>query len=155
MSVNRLEKRYIRGPLQRWGDWPFLRYIVLGGLSFFLNIGLTVLFHEVFNFSEKISFSIALLIVFIVNFITVRTIVFNDNGAARRQFLLFFITSVISRVGEYALFLVIFSVFEINYIISISITLTSSILLKFFIYKNFIFKNHHKSKNFARGLSHE
>ena len=147
MPVNGLGQRYIKVPLQRWSDWPFLRYIVLGGFSFCLNIGLTILFHEIFIFSEEVSFAFSLSIVFIVNFFTVKFIVFKSDGIAYRQFFLFLATSIFSRIGEYILFLCLFFLLDINYIIAIILTLTSSIILKFFIYKNFIFMKRDATKD--------
>ena len=147
MSVNRLEKRYIRGPLQRWGDWPFLRYTIVGGLSFSLNIGLTMFLHEIFGVAEQIAFAIALVTVFIINFVLARQVIFNADGLIYPQFIRFIGTSIVVRGGEYVLFLTLLSLTDVNYIIIVTFVSIISFILKFFVYKILVFKPETKEMN--------
>ena len=138
--MNRIEKRYIRGPLQRWADWPFLRYTIVGGLSFLLNIGLTMLLHEFFGVAERVAFAIALVTVFIINFLLARRVIFNADGLIYPQFISFVGTSIMVRGGEYTLFVTLLSFTGINYVIIVAFVSIVSFILKFFVYKTLVFK---------------
>ena len=63
------------------------RFLALSGLSFGMNLGLTVLFHEVLNLSQEASLATAMVLVSVMNFIGCRYFVFetSDAGLAKQR----------------------------------------------------------------------
>ena len=119
------------------GNW--VRYVVLGGFNVCLIFGLTVGSHELLGFSERVAGGIALVSAYIINFLTARYIVFATSGSWRRQFMRFIITSSSFRLGEYLVFVFLTGVIGVYYLLALAVTLAASFILKFAIYKTWVF----------------
>ncbi|MBV5308286.1 GtrA family protein [Chromatium okenii] len=118
----------------------FRRYLAVTILSATLSIGLPIFFHEVINILEEVAVALSFAVVLLVNFFTVRYFVFAVNGSVAKQVGRFIFSSMIFRALEYVIFLLIFSLMQINYILAIVITLSLSLLVKFYFQKFFVFE---------------
>lgn len=115
-----------------------LRYFLATGLSAAISLGIPILLHEHFAVEERVAVAIALTIAFVVNFITTRLFVFRSTGNAQSELLRFTGVSLGFRIGEYGLFLVLFSLGIIYYVAQL-IVLVFSFVLKFYTYKRFVY----------------
>ena len=85
----------------------FLRYFFVTGLSFITNLSLTVFFTEVLNLPEEVSFAIALITVFVMNFLFMRYYIYlSQEGSATRQFIMYTFSAFGFRGLEYIAFLI-------------------------------------------------
>jgi len=117
-----------------------MRFGMLSGLSFVANISITVLLHEGAGFPEELAFAIALVVVFVMNFLGCRLFVFNaQEGDPKRQFAMFLSSSVIFRLGEYLAFLLIHTLLGLYYIATIIAIKLFFTVIKFFFYRSAVF----------------
>jgi len=117
----------------------FTRYTVLGGASFIINLGLAAIFHEILSLAEWLAVAMSLTFVFMINFVAAKFAVFRSRGSWKRELPGFLLSSMLSRVFEYALFLILFSIVSMNYLFAIMISQVVSFVLKFFVYKRYVF----------------
>lgn len=117
-----------------------LRFLLLSVTSFTLNLGITAGLHEGLGVSPEVSFAVALLTVFIVNFSAMRWWVFPGSGrSATRQLALFVLTSLVSRSIEYAAFLLLLHIAGVFYLAAAALTLVVSMVVKYFVYGSWLF----------------
>ena len=117
----------------------FFRYSLGGVLSYLINIVVTYLLTTIFHIYYFYSYLIAYSIVVLFNFTFSLKIIFSVNGNIANRFI------------RYIIFLTIFSLINIfsvkfltesmnlYYIISISIVTIVLFIIKYFIYKKFVF----------------
>jgi putative flippase GtrA len=117
----------------------FTRYTALGAASFVINLGLAAVFHEMLFLAEWLAVALSLSIVFFVNFVVAKFAVFKSQGPWKKELPNFLFLSLLSRVFEYAMFLVLFGILSINYLFAIMLSQILSFVLKFFIYKRYVF----------------
>ncbi len=117
----------------------FTRYTALGAASFVINLGLAAAFHEIFAVAEWLAVALSLSIVFVINFVATKFAVFKSQGSWEKELPKFMLSSLSFRVFEYAMFLVLFSIFSINYLFAIMMSQILSFVLKFFVYKRYVF----------------
>lgn len=123
----------------------FLKWGILSGFSFFLNIGLLFSLHEFLGLSAEIAFALSLLTVFLANFFILRYYIFKSGETNwKYQFIYFFYASICFRVLEYSFFLILHSWFGIYYLLTAIIILGLSSISKFLFYRSFVF---HKELN--------
>lgn len=115
------------------------RYIAMTGLSAAVTLGLPILLHERLAIAEEAAVALALSAAFVLNFLTLRLFVFGSRGGAVRELLKFGATSAGFRFGEYLGFLMLHRILGVNYVMAISAMLALSIVLKFIVYKLFVF----------------
>jgi putative flippase GtrA len=118
-----------------------LRYFVMTGVSASITLGLPFLLHEVFSVRPDIAVAIGLGTAFVVNFVTGKFYVFRRQGSAKAQFGRFTLVSLLFRVCEYLLFLLLHNGFDVQYMIANIAVLLLSFCLKFFVYKIFVFND--------------
>ncbi len=128
-----MEWRRLFGEMMRFG--------LLGGLSFAINVGLTVFLKEVLGATAELAFALALATVLVVNFMTCRYLVFEgaSQGDRRRQLPLFVASSLVIRSLEYATFLIVHSVLGVHYLVAIVGILAVSVLMKFVFFRSVVF----------------
>lgn len=116
------------------------RYGVLSVASFVATLGITALLHEFAGRSEELSYGVALVVVFVGNFLAMRYYVCDGaGGSAARQLGMFLASSLAFRGMEYAAFLIAHTWLGAPYAAAIvAIQLTSS-LAKFFFYRGAVF----------------
>ena len=128
-----------------WTSRSASRFLQASILSFVLNIGLTMLLHEVWHASEELAFAIALVVVYLVNFVALRYYVYGSKGAhARKQFIIYSGSAIGFRGTEYIAFLVFHSLLQFNYRAVVIGILIASFSLKYFWHR-LVFENRSSS----------
>jgi putative flippase GtrA len=117
-----------------------VRFGMLTVWSFGLSLGVTALLHEVLGCSAELAFAVALVTVFVTNFLACRYFVFPAAGAdARRQLGLFTLFSALFRGAEYLLFLLVHTLIGVHYIVAIVGIKGAIVAAKFVSYRTWIF----------------
>jgi putative flippase GtrA len=117
-----------------------LRYLLLSGLSFGGNLGLTVLLHEWIGLSSLVAVPIAMVFVTLLNFVTLKLFIFNHGEQGWAKQLGGFVASIAAfRVTEYAAFVVIHGLLGTPYVIAYASILTASAVCKFLFLRNILF----------------
>ena len=118
----------------------FIRYLFVTGLSFVTNLGLTVLLTEVVNLPEELSFAVALMVVFLLNFFFMRYYIYTGcEGSAKRQFAMYIFSAIGFRGTEYVAFLMIHTWLGVQYAVAITGIQVWSSIVKFFYYGGLVF----------------
>ena len=117
-----------------------IRYLWMTLLSAGLTLALPILFHEVLGLSKETAVALALATSFIVNFFTVRIVVFRSSGNPTSEFVRYALTNASFRLGEFLLFLIFHTILEIYYIVVLGFVLGLSFILKFILYRYLVFK---------------
>jgi putative flippase GtrA len=116
------------------------RFVVLSGISFSINLGLTSGLHELAKVKEEIAFAVALAVVLVTNFIGMRYFVYTGRqGNVIKQFVSFLLSSSGFRGLEYVLFLVLHTWLGLAYRLAIIATLATTFVTKFFFYGAVVF----------------
>lgn len=117
-----------------------LRYLVFSGVSFCLNLGTTATLHEAFGVAPEVAFAIALVLVFIVNFIGLRWWIFaGTERPLGSQFVAFGLSSLVFRALEYAGYLVLLRALGLPYLIAAIATIGVSFVAKYIVYDTWLF----------------
>ena len=96
---------------------------------------------EGFHVAEELACAVALIVVFTGNYFLQRYYVYQaKEGDPRRQLLLYFLSSLGFRGAEYLTFLLVYNVFEVQYLVAYVGVLLVSFMIKFFYYGNLVFK---------------
>jgi hypothetical protein len=118
-----------------------------------LNIGITIFFHELLKFSEEIAFAIALLIIFVLNFILFRFFIFEDSFTPlSAQFINYSLFAAGFRLSEYLVFLFFHTFIGIDYKLVTTCTLVISSITKYFAYR-FLFNKPSINKSIRSNLN--
>lgn len=117
-----------------------VRFLAAGIFSYGLGIGLSAFFREVVELRSEVSVALSLGVLLITNFLVARFWVFRASGRADAQFMLFAVTSVAMRGGEYVVFLFLLRVAGIHYIPALTIAMALSSGIKFFLFRFLIFR---------------
>jgi putative flippase GtrA len=113
-----------------------LRFLQVSGLSFLVNLGMTIFIHEVLGISAEAAFAIALIAVFVMNFYTLRYYVYQgQNRPAGRQFLEYTSSTLGFRGLEYLAFLLFYTWYGYEYRLVLIIVLVCSTIMKFLWYR--------------------
>jgi putative flippase GtrA len=119
----------------------FVRFCLITGLSYAINVGLTAALTELAGWPEEAAFAAALVVAMTSNFLFMRYWIYDGAaGSGPRQVLLYLLSSVIFRGLEYALFLVAHTWLGVPYVLAITGVLGLSFLTKFFYYRAVVFK---------------
>lgn len=109
-------------------------------LSAALSLSLPVIMHEFMGVAEEIAVAAAMVIVFFINFLTIRIFVFRSTGGGSlNQFGKFAVSSIGFRLAEYLAFLAVFKILEINYVVSLFCVLAIGTVAKFFFHRTYVF----------------
>jgi putative flippase GtrA len=113
---------------------------VFSGVSFAVNIGITSSLHEGIGVSPEISFAVALLVVFVMNFAAMRWWIFaGTNRRLGSQLLGFGFSSLAFRGLEYCGYLVLYRVLGIPYLGAAVATIGVSFVAKYVVYDSWLF----------------
>ncbi|MFQ5416991.1 MAG: GtrA family protein [Myxococcota bacterium] len=116
------------------------RFLLLGGLSFSLNLGITAALHEIFGVSPEVSFAVALVAVFCVNFAIMRCWVFRGTSRPiRSQLAGFGVSSLFFRGLEYAGYFALFRYARFPYLVAALTVIGISFTLKYVVYNFWLF----------------
>lgn len=113
-----------------------IRFLNNSALSFVVNLGLTVFIREFLGAPAEVSFAIALVIVFTMNFFTLRYYVYQGEVKPwREQFAIYTGSAATFRGLEYVAFLLLHTWLGIDYRFVIVAILIVSSIVKFFWYR--------------------
>jgi putative flippase GtrA len=124
-----------------WVQKQSIRYFFATILSAVLSFCVPVALHELVNISEEISVAIALVVVLVVNFATVRVLVFRSQAPPLLQFLKFAASSVLFRFAEYLMFLAAFRLLGLYYVVALFLALAVSFVSKYFFQRVYVFRD--------------
>jgi putative flippase GtrA len=112
------------------------RFAQISGLSFAVNIGVTVFLHEHCGATEELAFATALVVVFLMNLFTMRYYIYNGrSGCSATQFTVYLGSAIVFRGSEYIVFLVLHTWLQFDYrLVAVAVTPFSAVL-KFFYYR--------------------
>lgn len=131
-----------------------LRFTIAAGISFACFLIYSYIIGDILNIDEKLIYIMATFLVMITNFLTLRLFVFpNQNVNWTQQFFAFLTSNLSFRLIEYLCYLAMISL-GFNYLVSTFIVLSGAFIIKFFFYKNVIFK-HQTVKNREEKDYHE
>ena len=118
-----------------------LRFGSGAALSFGSIMVITFVAREWANLSEQLAFAISLILVFFINFATLRWIIFRSTRVpVKKQMRGFLLATVGFRVIEYLAFLVLLSVLNLNYLVVVALVLVVSFAAKFEYFNRKIFR---------------
>ncbi|HZE75285.1 MAG TPA: GtrA family protein [Gemmatimonadales bacterium] len=118
----------------------FQRFLIGSAASFGLNIGITSFIHEVLGWDPAIAFAIALLAVFTTNFFVLRHFVFEAGAAAAgTQAVRYLLLALGFRGAEYGAFLVVHEIAGVPYLVTATLVLATSTIVKYFVYGSKVF----------------
>jgi len=116
-----------------------IRYGAASGLSAVITLGLPVVLHELAGLDPRLAVAIAFAVVFVVNFLTTRYLVFRDKGSVARSLPRFLASSLAFRGGEYLGFLGLYHA-GLAYWLAQILVVGASFVLKFFTLRRFVFQ---------------
>jgi putative flippase GtrA len=118
------------------------RFVLLSGLSFALNYGLTVGLHEYAGFAPDVAFAIALAAVFVVNFFVMRFYVYRATAASlRSQLPRYVVSAILFRIVQQRLFAWIHMHDWLPYKVNVVVVLALFTIVKFFFWDRVVFKS--------------
>ena len=117
----------------------FARFLLVGASSYAIVTCLTIFLHEVVRLTESTAFFVGLVTVFTINFFILRQYVFLSSSSVGRSSLKFVFFSVFFRAFEYVLFVVMISI-GVYYIVALTLSMATSTVLKYFMYKNVVYR---------------
>lgn len=128
-------------PIRRVFNARLLRFGVQTVVSFGLNVGITVGLHELMGVRESVAFAVALAVVFVVNFLSLRYFVYRAaDGHGGKQLTMFAVSTLVFRGGEWVAFYVIHDVFAAPPYPTLIGVLFASFVVKYFYY-GFVFRS--------------
>lgn len=117
-----------------------IRWLAAGGMSFFTATGTTVALHEGGGVSERFAFLAALVVVFVLNFLTMRYFVYGRPlMPIMPQFARYGVSAVLIRGLEFVAYAVSVDWLGIHYVVAMAVILPTSMLFKFFYYGGVVF----------------
>lgn len=133
---------YIRENLIRLNSSDKIRYLIIGAITYFIDISTTLLLTMPFNVQVSLAAIIAFLISTIFSYIYSVNYVFKESeGYQKKTAILFFFTTVLGLFVNKLMLDVLTSSFGVHFLISKNIAIVFIILSNYFVRKNFIFKN--------------
>lgn len=118
-----------------------LRFALLSGLSFVVNLSTTYLLHEWVGWSSLVAVPIAMAIVTVMNFCVLRGFVFSGDGRGWWAQFAYFVLSIAGfRVAEYAAFVLLHGVLSSPYLITYAGILAASLVCKFLFLRGTVFR---------------
>ena len=121
-----------------------LRFGSGAAISFGGTLAVTFVATEGLHLREEVSFALAVVIMFFVNFAYLRYVVFPAGAKPwRAQMYGFFVASVGFRGAEYLAFLILLNVLHVHYMLSVALVLGLSFLVKFQVFDKHVFRPHH------------
>ncbi len=112
-----------------------VRFGLMAAMSASVTIGLPVILHELCGVTPQDAAAVAFVVAFLVNFISLRRMVFRSDHGAGRDFLTFALSSLVFRGLEYVAFLLLTTGAHVHYVIALLGVLTLSTITKFLWYR--------------------
>lgn len=125
-----------------------LRYAGLSVLSFGVNLSLVVILHEWAGLASYLAVAIAMALVTVMNFCTIRLLVFDRTAKAgrwRAQFAGYLASTAGFRAAEYLAFLLLCGLLLLPYLPAYAGVLACSVVGKFLFLRGYVFAGSPKS----------
>lgn len=120
----------------------FGRFLIVSANSFLLQLVLTALLHEALGVEPARAYALVIVLVFLMNFILLRTWVYRETRGENplgRQFSSTVLLSVAFRTTEYLLFLLLHLLLGIHYLAGVALAMMISFVLKFLGFHYLVF----------------
>lgn len=117
-----------------------MRFGLQSGASASITLGLPILLHEALGIQVEHAVAAALATAFVFNFATMRLLVFRSEGRVGWELLRYLLAALAFRLAEYGVFLVFHRQLGLMYVVSLGLVLAVSTVLKFALYRNFVFR---------------
>ena len=125
-------------------DNRFLSQIVGFGAAGIISIGVNFIvtgcLHELLNMPARIAYAFGLATTIVINFIFIRSVIFQSHNNFSRQFFIFLFSSFVFRGLEWLVFVVIETIADLPYWGVMFFIHAVSAFIKFCYYKIFLFK---------------
>ncbi len=113
-----------------------IRFVLISGLSFVVNLGVTIVLHEVCGAPEEMAFAIALITVFFMNFFAMRHYIYSGTkGSLGQQFVVYAGSALGFRGLEYVAFIVVHSWLGLDYRVTVIGIIATAAVIKFLYYR--------------------
>ena len=122
------------------------RYILTGAAGLVVSTVVTVVMHEAVGLSTRLSFAIALVVIFTFHFISNSYFVFR-SGAGGYTFLRYTGSALAFRALDFLLFNAIAEFTSLYYYIGAALAIGISNTIKFLVYRYLVFTNRDRSKS--------
>lgn len=118
----------------------FFKFLFSGLITYWINIGLTFILINYFDFSKDIAYFISIFFVTIINFFLSLKFTF-QNSYSNSIFVKYIIFLILFSLFNYLSVYFVKHVFPFNYYLLIFIATTITFFFKFFIYNKYVFDN--------------
>jgi putative flippase GtrA len=112
-----------------------VRFGAMTLMSASVTVGLPIILHEFFGVRPHLAAAIAFAAAFLLNFLSLRRLVFRSERGAARDFVTFALSSLAFRGAEYVAFLLLTTMLRVHYVVALLCVLSLSALAKFFWYR--------------------
>jgi len=116
------------------------RFVGSGLIAFPLGLGVAALCRELFGWRQEVATVVAFATLLFVNYALGRRLVFRSSGKLRSELARFMGAAVIMRCLESVLSIALLKYAGVPYLASIAVTLACSSVLKFFLYRTWVFR---------------
>lgn len=113
----------------------FVRFGATTALSALMTLGLPIVLHEWIGLSENLSVAIAFLVAYLVNFMTLRSVVFQSKRHISHDLGRYAVINGLFRVSEYFLFTAVRQWTPLGYVATLIAILVTTTIIKFFVYR--------------------
>jgi putative flippase GtrA len=110
------------------------RFGILTIVSASITVGLPILLHEQWGVGPPRAAAIAFVLAFVVNFVSLRRLVFSSRRGAGHDLFVYTASSLFFRCAEYAGFLLLYAS-RVQYVVALISVLALSATAKFFWYR--------------------
>jgi putative flippase GtrA len=117
-----------------------VRFVGSGALVFPLGLGVAALCRQVLGWRQEVATVAAFGTLLIVNFVLGRAFVFHSAGPLKQEFGRFLGTALVMRGFESLFSIALQRVTGLSYLVAIAATLCVSSMVKFFLYRSWVFR---------------
>jgi putative flippase GtrA len=154
VAISKLLTHSVRAVFNR--DGAFARWCGFSAVSFASVITLTTALREVLGADQRIAFLLPLVIMFFVNFLTLRYFIYRTKEVPiATQFAGYAASAIGFRVTEFVAYWTLVDVFSLHYFVSIVIVLPASFVLKFVVFGSVAFRQRRTSNNLTSLSKHD
>jgi|KBSSwiStaDraftv2_1062776.scaffolds.fasta_scaffold00839_23 putative flippase GtrA len=115
------------------------RFVGSGLLAFPLGLGVAALCREQFGMRPELATAAAFGTLLFLNFALGRRLVFRSAGSVKHEFRRFIAVAIVMRCFESLLSISLLKLFAVPYLASIAMALAISSMIKFFLYRSWVF----------------
>lgn len=118
----------------------FIRYAMASALSAVASFSIPLFLVEVVGLAALLAVGISFFLVFCMNFLTMRLFVFKSSNSRKEELARFAAVSLAFRGSEYVAFSLLHVVLGMHYLVALALVLGVSLLAKFFVQRNYVYR---------------